>query len=74
VERRSCDGGGGCGRWVEQSDVWEARGPVYGGATTCAYRGMKVERPELHCRSLPGDLTTAAHSGMFVRSEVKHGE
>jgi hypothetical protein len=24
-------GGGGCECWVEQSDVWEARGPVWCG-------------------------------------------
>ena len=32
------DGGGGCERWVEQSD---ARGPVYGCVSTCAYRGLR---------------------------------
>jgi hypothetical protein len=55
---------------VEQSDAREPVwcGVVWCGVSTGAYRGMKGGRVRIGV-TLPepaGDLTTAAHSGMFV--------
>lgn len=72
MERRGGgDGGGGCERKVEQSDVWEARGPVKCGvskkvilAPTVVCVMIGVALPERAGDHFSMHVCTA-HSGMF---------